>query len=314
MALPITWAAFIVLLTAVFLKAIVTRGRRRTYNLPPGPKPWPIIGNLNLIGELPHRSMHELSKRYGPLMQLRLGSLPAVVGSSVDMARFFLKTSDAAFADRPRFAIGKYGAFDASDIMWCQYGPYLREARRICAAELFSAKRLQTFELIRGEEVRGMLRGLLEASGRAVRLRDYVQKMTLGVISRMALGKKYIQEEAATEGGPPPVLTPAEFREMVEEFFALHGASNIGDFIPWLDWLDLQGYVRRMKSMNRKFHRFLDHVLDEHSRRRRLEGEGFEARDLVDVLLQLADDPYLEVQLRRDNVKAIIQVCAVCPN
>ena len=304
MALPTTWAAFIVLATAVFLKAILSRRRRRTYNLPPGPKPWPIIGNLNLIGELPHRSMHELSKRYGPLMQLRLGSLPAVVGSSVDMARFFLKTSDAAFADRPRFAIGKYGAYDASDIMWCQYGPYLREARRICSAELFSAKRLQTFELIRGEEVRGMLRGLLEASGRAVRLRDYVQKMTLGVISRMVLGKKYIQGEAAA----------AEFREIVDELFALNGVFNIGDFVPWLDWLDLQGYVRRMKRMNRKFHRFLDRVLDEHDRRRRLEGEGFEARDLVDVLLQLADDPYLEVQLSRDNVKAIIQVCAVCPN
>ncbi|KAG2635270.1 hypothetical protein PVAP13_2NG341300 [Panicum virgatum] len=182
------------------------------------------------------------------------------------------------------------------------YAPYLP-----ISAELFRAKRLQSFELIRGEEVRGMLRGLRETSGRVVQLRDYLQVMTLGVISRMALGKKYIQEEAATEGGPPPVLTPAEFREMVDEFFVLHGASNIGDFIPWLDWLDLQGYVRRMKSMNRKFHRFLDHVLDEHSRRRRLEGEGFEARDLVDVLLQLADDPNLEVQLSRDNVKAIIQ-------
>ena len=109
------------------------------------------------------------------------------------------------------------------------------------------------------------------------------------------------------------MLTPAEFREMVEEFFALHGASNIGDFIPWLDWLDLQGYVRRMKRMNRKFHRFLDRVLDEHDRRRRLEEEGFVARDLVDVLLQQADDPNLEVQLTRDNVKAIIQVLHVPP-
>jgi cytochrome P450 len=306
MALP-TWAAFIVLVTAVFLKVIVSRGHRRTYNLPPGPKPWPIIGNLNLLGVLPHRSIHKLSKRYGPLVHLQLGSLPVVIGSSVEMARFFLKTKDATFADRPRFAIAKYGAYDSSDIMWTQYGPYLREVRRICAAELLSAKRLESFEHIRGEEVRGMLRGLREASGHVVRLRGYLQMMTLGVISRMVLGKKYIQEEAAAEGGSPPVLTPAEFREMVDEFFVLHGVFNIGDFIPWLDWLDLQGYVRRMKRMNRKFHRFLDHVLDEHNRRRRLEGEDFVARDLVDVLLQLADDPNLEVQLSRDNVKAIIQ-------
>ncbi|CAL5081649.1 unnamed protein product [Urochloa decumbens] len=295
MALP-TWTVFlVVLITTLFLKAIVSRGRLRTYNLPPGPKPWPIIGNLNLIGELPHRSIHELSKQYGPLMQLRLGSLPVVVGASAEMAKFFLKTKDATFSDRPSFAIGKHAS--------------------ICATELFSAKRLESFEHIRHEEVRGMLRDLrgeaAASPGRAVRLRDYLQMTTLGVISRMVLGRKYIvQEEAVdTEGGssPAPVMTPAEFREMVDEFFVLNGVTNIGDFVPWLDWLDLQGYIRRMKRTNKMFHRFLDHILDEHNQRRRLEGDGFVARDLVDVLLQLADDPNLEVQLSRDNVKAITQ-------
>ncbi|KAM2063311.1 hypothetical protein TB2_026169 [Malus domestica] len=36
---------------------------------PPGPNPWPIIGNLNLIGPLPHQSLHKLSLTYGPIMQ-----------------------------------------------------------------------------------------------------------------------------------------------------------------------------------------------------------------------------------------------------
>ncbi|CAL5074103.1 unnamed protein product [Urochloa decumbens] len=290
MALP-TWTAFLpgVIITVLFLKAIVSYGRRRTYNLPPGPNPWPIIGNLNLIGELPHRSIHELSKRYGPLMQLRLGSLPVVVGASAEMAKFFLKTKDATFSDRPSFAIAKHASYDSSNILWSQYSPYLRQVRRICATELFSANRLESFDHIRHEEVRGMLRDLrgeaAASPGRAVRLRDYLQMTTLGVISRMVLGRKYVVQEDAvdTEGGSPapPVMTPAEFREM--------------------------GYIRRMKRTNKMFHRFLDHILDEHNRRRRLEGDGFVARDLVDVLLQLADDPNLEVQLSRDNVKAITQ-------
>ncbi|CAL5081650.1 unnamed protein product [Urochloa decumbens] len=302
MALP-TCAAFltVVLITALFLKTLASRGRR-AYNLPPGPKPWPVIGNLNLIGDLPHRSIHELSKQYDPLMQLRFGSMPVAVGSSTEMAKFFLKTHDAAFSGLPTLSVGKYTAYDSSDIMWSQYGPYLRQARRICATELFSARRLESFEHIRDEEMRGMLRHLRGASGRVVRLREYLQMMTLGVISRMVLGKKYIQVEASSA-----VFTAAEFREIVDELFALNGVFNVGDFVPWLHWLDLQGYVRRMKSASKTFDRFLDHILDEHDRRRRLEREGFVVRDMVDVLLQLADDPNLEVPLTRDNVKALTQ-------
>ncbi|CAN6196085.1 unnamed protein product [Urochloa humidicola] len=193
MALPTRAAAFlpVVLITTLFLKAVVSCRRCRAYNLPPGPKTWPIIGNLNLIGELPHRSIHELSKHYGPLMQLRLGSLPVVGGASAEMARFFLKTKDATFSDRPRFVIAEHAAYDSSDILWSQYGPYLRQVRMICATELFSAKRLQPFEHIRHEEVRGMLRALAAAAGgRAVRLRDYLQMMTLGVISAGSTSKR----------------------------------------------------------------------------------------------------------------------------
>jgi hypothetical protein len=90
MELP-TWASFlgVVLATVLLLKAVPRRSRR-VYNLPPGPKPWTIIGNLNLVGALPHRSILALSQKYGPLMQLQFGSFPVVVGSSVEMAKFFL--------------------------------------------------------------------------------------------------------------------------------------------------------------------------------------------------------------------------------
>ncbi|CAL5064201.1 unnamed protein product [Urochloa decumbens] len=315
MALP-PWAAFlaVVLITAFFLKAIVSRRRRRrTYNLPPGPKPWPIIGNLNLIGDLPHRSIHELSKRHGPLMHLRLGSLPVVVAASAEMARSFLKTHDAVFSDRPRFAAGKHTAYNYSDILLAPYGAYWRQARRICAAELFSAKRLELFEHVRAEEVRAMLRALRDAAsgGGVVRLRDYLRMATLGMISRVVLGRKYVEvEEEVGEGGggsPAPVMAPVEFMAMLHEYFELNGVFNIGDFIPWLEWLDLQGYVRRMKRTAKMLDWFLERVLDEHNERRRLEGDRYVVRDMVDLLLQLADDPNLEVKLSRDNVKAITQ-------
>uniref|UniRef100_A0A0E0B3H3 Flavonoid 3'-monooxygenase n=1 Tax=Oryza glumipatula TaxID=40148 RepID=A0A0E0B3H3_9ORYZ len=295
MELP-SWASVLVIVLAavVFLLATILRHGRRAYRLPPGPNPWPIIGNLNLIGALPHRSIHELSKRYGPLMQLRFGSFPVVVGSSAEMARFFLKSHDIVFTDRPRTAAGKHTTYNYTDILWSPYGAYWRLARKMCVTELFSARRLESFEHIRGEEVRALLRDLHGAAA-PVLLRDY-----------LTWGSSSAGNGGGGEG-TSPAATPEEFKMMMDELFLLSGVLNIGDFIPWLDWLDLQGYIRRMKRVGKKLDRFMEHVLDEHDKVRRQQGDRFAARDLVDVLLQLADDPNLEVQLRRDNVKALTQ-------
>jgi hypothetical protein len=310
-----------VLAAAVVLVTVLCRSRRRSssttrsrrkykYNLPPGPKPWPVIGNLNLIGSLPHRSIHELSARHGPLMSLRFGSVPVVVGSSVDAARFILKTHDVAFIDRPKMASGRYTAYNFSDIVWSPYGAYWRQARKLWQTKLFSARQLRSQEHVRREEVGALLRHLhcggFDAEGRvqAVALKEHLVMLSLNVVSRMALGGKYVGEGGAA-GSP---VSPAEFKWMVDELFVLNGVLSIGDFIPWLDWLDLQGYIARMKRLGKMFDRFLEHVVDEHDERRRREGEGFVAKDVVDQLLELADDPSLEVPIERDCIKGFALV------
>jgi hypothetical protein len=310
----------VVLAIALFLVSTLHRRLQnpsRKYNLPPGPRPWPVIGNLNLIGPLPHRSVHELSKRYGPVISLRFGSLPVVVvGSSVDMARFFLKTHDLAFIDRPRTVSGRYTGYNYSDMLWSPYGAYWRQARKFCKAKVFSAARLRSQEHIREAEVRAMLRDLYTAavgpSAAPVRLMDHLFQLTINVISLMVLGKKHtvgvgVDGRSAAAGGLP--ATPEAFKWMIEEFFFLSGGLDIGDMIPWLSWLDLHGHVRRMKRLREMFDRFLDDVVDEHSERRLRAGDKFVAMDAVDLLLELADDPNLEVPIQRDGVKAFTLVC-----
>uniref|UniRef100_A0A803KW65 Cytochrome P450 n=1 Tax=Chenopodium quinoa TaxID=63459 RepID=A0A803KW65_CHEQI len=71
--------------------------------------------------------------------------------------------------------------------------------------------------------------------------------------------------------------------------------------------MDVQGYVKRMKILGKKFDIFLEHVLDEHNARREIEKEKWVPKDMVDVLLQLADDPNNEVKLERIGVKAFTQ-------
>lgn len=236
------WAVYLALLLAVFsvlLNALLRRSSRKKLNLPPGPAGWPIIGNLDLMGTLPHRSIHELSRRYGTVMQLRFGSVPVIVGSSVDAAKQILKTMDLTFASRPKTAAGKYTTYNYADITWSPYGPYWRQARKMCATELFSSRRLDEYEYIRVEETAALLRGLSRLAGAGVSIKDLLSTVSLNVISRMVLGKRYLDEKEGAAAG----VTPEEFKKMLDELFLLNGVLNIGDYIPWLSFLDLQGSV-----------------------------------------------------------------------
>jgi hypothetical protein len=102
-------------------------------------------------------------------------------------------------------------------------------------------------------------------------------------------------------------ISPDEFKKMLEELFLLNGVLNIGDFIPWINFMDFQGYVKRMKTLGKNFDSFMEHVLEEHIERRK-NAKDYVAKDMVDVLLQLAEDPNLEVKLERHGVKGFTQV------
>ncbi|THG23634.1 hypothetical protein TEA_014906 [Camellia sinensis var. sinensis] len=293
--LAMAWLATLAIISKVF------NYRHCQRTSPSGPKPWPIIGNLNLIGPLPHQSLHKLSQKYGHLMQFKFGSYSVVVASSAEMAKQFLKTHDHIFASRPAIAAGKYTTYNYSNITWSPYGPYWCQGRKIFLTELFSAKRLVSYKYIRVEERQAFISQLFALSGKPIMLRGHISHMTLSVMSRIVLGKKYISESLNDKS----VSTVEEFQEMLDELFFLNGVVNVGDWISWIDFLDLQGYVKRMKALSKKFERFHDLVLGEHIARKE-EEKDFVAKDMVDVLLQLLDDPNLEIKLNGDSVKAFM--------
>ncbi|GLU10156.1 hypothetical protein SLE2022_269760 [Rubroshorea leprosula] len=304
---PPSWLVIAItfLISLAFLSKIFTIFWRRRHglNLPPGPKPWPIIGNLNLIGPLPHQSLHKLSQQYGSLMQLKFGSIPVVVASSPEVTKLFLKTFDNFFASRPQTAAGKYTTYNYSNITWSPYGPHWRQGRKIYLNHIFSSRMLESFEYIRVEEMRFFVSRLYALSGKPVVLREQLSRVTLSIISRMVLGKKYFSESEPEIGSN--IVRLEEFQEMLDELFFLNGVLNIGDWIPWLDFLDLQGYVKRMKALKKKFDRFHHYVIEDHNSRRR--DTNFVPQDMMDLLLQLTDDDSVDVQLNYDGVKGFIQ-------
>ncbi|KOM47884.1 hypothetical protein LR48_Vigan07g158800 [Vigna angularis] len=72
----------------------------KTSKYPPGPYPFPIIGNILELRNLPHQKLAKLSQIYGPIMSLKLGSITTIVISSPHLAREVLQTKDQIFSNR----------------------------------------------------------------------------------------------------------------------------------------------------------------------------------------------------------------------
>jgi len=235
-------------------------------------------------------------------MQLKFGSLSVVVASSPYMSKQFLKTYDHIFASRPQTAAGKYISYNHTNVLWAPYGPYLHQGRKIFMSELFTSKRIKSYEYIRIEERRALVSCLCALSGKPISMKEHLLRYTLSVISRIVLGKMYFSESEFETSA----VTFKEILQMLDEWFVLNSEFNVGDCIPWLNFLDLQGCVKRMKALAKKFDRFLDQVFDDHKVKRGV--EDFVPKDMVDLLLQLSDDPNTDVKLTYDNVKGLIQV------
>ncbi|GLJ31798.1 hypothetical protein SUGI_0639630 [Cryptomeria japonica] len=268
---------------------------------PPGPRPWPLLGNLHLLGNHPHQSLSALAKIYGSIMFLRLGSVPTVVVSSPAMAKEFLKAHDLVFASRPNCAVGKYICYNHRDVAFVPYGAYWRQMRKLCTVELLTVKRIESFRFVREEEVSAMIRCIWQESGhgaQCVDVRKRLSSLTQNITCRMFASRTYSDNELSGGHG---------FKEMAEEMTTVSGAFFIGDFIPSLDWLDLQGFRRRMLAVHKIFDRFAEKVIDEHVHRRLEKGEHNEedrVKDIVDVMLDMAETEGQTIS--RVDIKAMI--------
>ncbi|KAL8108552.1 hypothetical protein AgCh_024862 [Apium graveolens] len=131
---------------------------------PPGPMGLPLIGNLHLLGKLPHRTLYKLSQKYGPIMSLRLGLIPTIVVSSPAAAELFLKTHDSTFANRPRVQLAVDHFYGSKTIAFAEFGAYWRSVRKFCSLELLSPTKIDSMAGLRREELGFLVDSLKEAS------------------------------------------------------------------------------------------------------------------------------------------------------
>ncbi|OIT30640.1 PREDICTED: cytochrome P450 71A3-like [Nicotiana attenuata] len=266
--------------------------------LPPSPRKLPIIGNLHQLGSHPHRSLHKLSEKYGPVMLLHFGSKPVVVASSVDAARDIMKTHDLVWSNRPKSKMADKIFYGSKDVAFSPYGEYWRQVRSITVLHLLSNKRVQSFRDVREEEISNMIEKIRQEcdSSSVINLRDHLCSLTEKVISRVALGRKY------NEGGKG-----INAKAVLDEFGDILGTFNVGDYIPWLEWVNkINGLDTKVDKVAKELDTFLENVIEEHIKKGEY-GAG-EAKDLVDVLLEIRNGNEKGFPLQRDSLKALLLV------
>ncbi|XP_052478608.1 tryptamine 5-hydroxylase [Gossypium raimondii] len=260
---------------------------------PPSPPILPIIGHLHLLTDMPHHTFTKLAQKLGPIIYLQLGQVPTVIVSSPRLARLILKTHDHVFSNRPQLVSAQYLFFNCSDVTFSPYGPYWRQARKICVTELLSSKRVNSFQLIRDEEVSRLLTTLSAHPGSEVNVSELFLSLANDILCRVAFGRRFTERVGSSNH------LAAVLRE-TQELFA---GMSVGDFFPEWEWVhSVSGYKRRlMKNLN-ELRRVCDEVIQEHLQR----GETGIKEDFVDVLLRVQKQDNLEVPITDDNLKALV--------
>ncbi|CAO2197961.1 unnamed protein product [Urochloa humidicola] len=268
------------------------RAQHASSRLPPSPWALPVIGHIHhLAGALPHRAMRDLSRCLGPLMLLRLGELRVVVASSADAAREIMRTHDPAFATRHISRTGRVLLGDDSDgLVSAPYGDVWRQLRRICATELFSARRVRLFRAVREEEVRRLLRSVA-SSAAPVDLSEMLSAYVADAAVRAIVGSKF--RDTAT------------FLRLLERRIKVIPATadSLPDLFPSSRLAMLVSPTPRLMRREREeMMAFIDTIIQDHQDNR---ASGDEEH-LLDVLLRIQKEDELDPPLTTDNIKSVI--------
>ncbi|KAL4994176.1 hypothetical protein BDV10DRAFT_189252 [Aspergillus recurvatus] len=77
--------------THLLARLLLIFARRSASQLPPGPKPLPLIGNIHqLPRSLQWLNLYHWSKKYGPVMHLSMGGKPLIILSTHQAAQDLL--------------------------------------------------------------------------------------------------------------------------------------------------------------------------------------------------------------------------------
>lgn len=249
----------------------------------PGPFPWPIVGNAAQMGSAPHKYFMRLTKKYGNVFQIKLGSRPVVVlnGDSIKQA---LVKQGLDFAGRPDFTSFQFVS-NGNGVAFNTVTDWWKVHRKVAQSTLRmfyngNPETRKTFEYHILCEFKELLQLLVDKTEehRYFVPMTYLVVSTANIMSALCFGKRYPYEDE-------------EFRQVVgrnDQFTKTVGAGSIVDVMPWLQYFPnpIKTIFDNFKRLNLEFFDFIYDKVAEH--RKTLESHSI--RDMTDAFIVALDN------------------------
>uniref|UniRef100_A0A7N2N1C4 Cytochrome P450 n=1 Tax=Quercus lobata TaxID=97700 RepID=A0A7N2N1C4_QUELO len=250
-------------LTWIIIQAFysIARSIVTSTKLPPGPKPFPIIGNLlELVGHKPQKSSAKLANAHGPLMTLKLGQKTTIVISSADLTKEVLQQHDQFFCNRtiPESVVA--GNEHEFSLPWLPVSAQWRNLRRICKSHLFANQILDANQNLRKKKVQELLADIHNS----IDLLD------------------------------PNSATGRELSKLVHSILEVGSRPNLADYFPVLKKVDPQGIRRQMTIYYGKMIDLFSSIISQRLLQRKTFG-SIRNNDMLDTLLHISEESTGEI-------------------
>ncbi|XP_074263211.1 cytochrome P450 76T24-like [Silene latifolia] len=276
----------LILISIIFIIFLVIKicQKSTVSKLPPGPKAWPIIGNIHQLGDRPHCSVAELSKKYGPIMTLKLGTKTTIVISSPAVAKEMFIKHDLALSGRAFPDATRVSNHHKHSMVFLPVGQKWRDLRKIAVVQVFTNHRLNSSEGLRQEKVGELVDHVRHCceKGQVVSLGKAVFTTTLNLLSNTFFSIDLGNHDSSSQ---------QDFKVIVRHVLELVGKPNVSDFFPLVRHLDLQGVLRKTSVYYNKMAGVFNRIIE-----KRL-SDGLAVKDdVLGTLLKLAEDNELSLE------------------
>ncbi|KAJ4824574.1 hypothetical protein Tsubulata_043401, partial [Turnera subulata] len=294
----------------LYRKAANRKANKNLAPLPPGPAPWPIVGNLpELLRCKPtFRWVHGFMKEMNTdIACIRVRNTHFIPVLSPEIAREICRKQDTIFSTRPLTLGTREISGGFLTPLFAPYNEQWKKMRKMLISEVVSPARIKWLHDKRAKEGDNLVFYVQNQymANKSVNLRLVTRHYCGNVSRRMFLGRRNFGR-GMPDGGPGP--EEIEHVEAIFNFMKYVDSFCISDYFPLLAGLDLDRQQRWMKHINYVIGKYHNPIIDERIRQWRSGRKDMD--DILDVLITLKDptgSPFLsEDEIRHQLVEFMI--------